>query len=298
MKFITTTLKRGLAVLIFAAGMPVFAQIVAPVPTTPVTSPGDLNVGTLTNNTGPVNTVEGAVLFYNPATNGPEVTLTASLDDGAGNTFTAYEWYNITTDGTTETANEISGESAQNLVRTALAPGYHKFRVYGLVDDGNVICQSDDYEDIILFVLSPLTVTTTFNDNGNPLAYCSTDVPATPIELSVSDIAADYTDNANGYSNPGGGDFEVSYQWFAIKDGDTGNPVDLETTTDSYSVTLTDTGTYTFYVEVEYATSIKDKGARDYVMYTSTVQNAGSDLEIVVSPTPGSPTITIGGVTD
>ncbi|RAV27448.1 hypothetical protein [Sinomicrobium soli] len=297
MKKITTLFKNGIAAMMFMAVIPVSAQIVAPQPSSPIGAPADLDVGTITNNTGTVTTVDDAVLFYNPATNGPSLTLTASLDDGSGNTFTSYEWYNITTDGTDETENIITGESVQSLVRTALPPGYHKFRVYGLVDDGSVICQSDDFEDIIVFVLSPLTVATTFADNGTTgLAYCSTDVPENPIALSVDGVTADYSDNANGYANPAGSDFEVSYEWFAVKDGETGSPINLATTTDSYDVILTDPGTYTFYVEVEYA--VKDKDARDYVTYTSTVQNGGSDLEIVVSPTPGAPAITIGAVTD
>ncbi|UGU16981.1 hypothetical protein LS482_03695 [Sinomicrobium kalidii] len=296
MKSFGIFLKKGLVILFLTCAVPAFAQIVAPVPTTPVSTPENLDVGSLTNNTLPVTTINDAVLFYDPSTSGPSITLTASLDDGQGNTFTGYEWYNITTDGTTETENLIAGEATQNLTLTQLAPGYHKFRVYGLVDDGSVICQSDDFEDIILFVLSPLTVDTAFDTNGNPLAYCATDVPATPIELSVTSLNADYSANTNGYANPAGNDFEVSYAWYAVKDGDTVNPIDLATTTDTYSVTLTDPGTYTFYVEVEYV--VKDKGSRDYVTYTGNVQDAGVDLEIVVSPTPGAPTITIGSVTD
>ncbi|MGS2761367.1 hypothetical protein [Sinomicrobium sp. M5D2P9] len=297
MKSIFTTLKKGLIALIFIFSASALAQINAPVPNgLPINETSNLDVGTLTNDTPPVTALDGAVLFYNPATSGPSLTLTASLDDGAGNTFSSYEWYNMTTDGTTETENLLTGETTQDLTLTALAPGYHKFRVYGLVDNGDVICQSDDFEDIILFVLSPLTVDTTFDANGNPLAYCSTDVPTTPIELSVSGVNADYAANTNGYPNPAGSDFEVSYAWFAVKDGDTVNPIDLATTTDTYDVTLTDPGTYTFYVEVEY--TIKDKESRDYVTYTGNVQNGGTDLEIVVSPTPGAPTIIIDNIVD
>ncbi|MBC9797354.1 hypothetical protein [Sinomicrobium weinanense] len=297
MKRFEKLLKNGLVTLFLVCSVPAFAQIVAPSPVTPIGIPGDLTVGSITNNTLPVTTINDAVLFYNPATSGPSLTLTASLDDGLGNTFTAYQWHTIiTTDGTTETENLITGEATQNLTLTQLTPGYHKYRVYGLVDDGSVICQSGDFEDIILFVLSPLTVETTFNANGNPLAYCSTDVPATPIELSVTSLNVDYTANTNGYPNPDGNDFEVTYTWFAVKDADTANPIDLATSADTYAVTLTDPGTYTFYVEVEYV--VKDKGSRDYVTYTTTVQDGAADLQIVVSPTPGAPTITIGTVTD
>ncbi|MEH6681498.1 MAG: hypothetical protein V7724_13190 [Sediminicola sp.] len=296
MKTVGKIMTYALTLVLLFASARTIAQVVAPIPTTPITAPANLDVGILTDNTLPVTTVDGAVLFYNPATSGPSLTVTASLDDGAGNTFTGYEWYAITTDGTTETETLISGASTQDLPLTALEPGYHKYRVYGLVENGTVVCQSDNFEDIILFVLSPLTVETTFELNGNALTYCANDVPATPIVLSVGSLEADYSTNTNGYANPDASDFDVTYNWFAVQDGDTANPLDLANTTESYEVTLTDPGTYTFFVEVEY--TVKDPGSRDYITYVGAVEDAGSDLEIVVSPTPGTPTLTIGSVVD
>ncbi|WP_461534472.1 hypothetical protein [Sinomicrobium sp.] len=299
MKKITLLLKNGIIAMMVMAAIPTAAQIVAPQPAATISTPADLNVGTLNNNTGSVTVLDQAVLFYNPATDGPSLTLTASLDDGNGNTFTSYEWYNIATDGSSETENVITGETAATLTRTGLAPGYHKFRVYGLVNDGSVICQSEEFQDIIIFVLPPLTVETAFDDKGNPLGYCLADLASmTPIELSVSGVTADYSANANGYTNPLGEAFAVTYQWFAVKDGDTDNPIDLETTTENYSVDLDQAGSYTFYVEVKYVDSIKeDNDDRDYLTYTNQVENTdGTPLTIVVTPIPGAPTISISSV--
>src|SRR5690606_20545632 len=129
-------------------------------------------------------TINEAVLFYNPATSGPSITLNASVGDDAGATFDSYQWNTVSADGT-ETL--ITGETTVALTATALVPGYHKYRVYGLVNngDGTLTCQSDEYQDIILFVLPELTVTTLTNLNGNPTGYCVADIPATPIQLSV-----------------------------------------------------------------------------------------------------------------
>lgn len=264
---------------------------------TPVTSPSDLDVGTISSGETTVTTVEEGVLFYNPATNGPSITLTGSPDDVNGIEFSSYEWYTVLSDGT-ETI--VTGETTATLTLSSLPPGYHKFRVYGVVDngDGTVSCQSSDYQDIILFVLPELTVETTANLNGNPLGYCVDDLPTTPINLSVSGLSADYTGNSNGYAHPTGGDFEVNYAWYATLEGDTSSPIDLSTTTASYDVVLTEPGTYSFFVEVTYAVKTDD-GTRDYVVFTDAVEDGeGAPLELAVTPVPGAPTITLSGITD
>ncbi|QLE01024.1 hypothetical protein HX109_05380 [Galbibacter sp. BG1] len=268
-----------------------------PNPTTPISTPTDLDVGTISSGATMVTVVDGAVLFYNPATNGPSITLQASTDDGNGNTFSSYEWYTVAED---DTETVVAGETAASLSLTSLAPGYHKYRVYGLADfgGGTITCQSDEYQDIILFVLSPLTVETTANLNGNPQEFCTNDLPATPINLSVSDITADYSANTNGYANPAGSDFEVTYAWFAVSGGDTTNPINLSNTTDNYDVTLTDPGTYTFYVEVEYTVKTDD-ASRDYVTYVGNVEDGtGNPFEVTINEVPGAPTLTIGAVTE
>lgn len=268
-----------------------------PVFQAPISTPADLDVGTISSGETTVTTVNEAVLFYNPATNGPSITLTGSPDDGSGNIFSAYEWYSVQADGT-ETI--VTGETSQNLPLSSLPPGYHKYRVYGVVDngDGTVSCQSSDYQDIILFVLPELTVETTANLNGNPLGYCVDDIPTTPINLAVTNLTADYTGNTNGYTSPAGNDFEVNYSWYANLDGGASNPIDLTTTTAAYDVTLIEPGTYTFFVEITYAVKTDD-GTREYVVFADTVEDgAGVPLEVTVTPVPGAPTITLGGIID
>ena len=273
------------------------ANAQAPVYQAPISTPADLDVGTISSTATTVTTIDEAVLFYNPATNGPSITLNASVDDGAGATFDSYQWNTVSADGT-ETL--ITGETTVALTATALVPGYHKYRVYGVVDngDGTVTCQSDEYEDIILFVLPELSVNTLANLNGNLPGYCMEDIPATPINLSIDEITADYSANANGYANPAGGDFTVNYTWFANLEGGAANPIDLGNTTPSYDVTIEEEGTYTFFVEVTYAVKTDD-GTREYVVFTDEVQDgAGNPFEIEVTPIPGAPTISIGAVTE
>lgn len=290
----STILFSLLAAALLFVIAPASAQ--APTFTSPISTPADLDVGTISSDATDVTIVDQAVLFYNPTTNGPSITLNASTDDGAGNTFSSYEWNTVSFDGT-ETL--ITGETTINLTATGLAPGYHKYRVYGLVDngDGTVTCQSSQYEDIILFVLPELEVTSAAALNGNPAGYCVDDIPATPIQLSVDNITADYTGNANGYTNPAGSDFTVNYNWYANLDGGTANPIDLGDTA-TYDVTLAEEGTYTFYVEVTYAVKTDD-GTREYVVFTDAVDDeTGNPLEVVVTPIPGAPTITIGSATE
>ncbi|WP_335964790.1 hypothetical protein [Galbibacter sp. PAP.153] len=268
-----------------------------PAPQVPISTPTDLDVGTIDSGAATVTVMDEAVLFYNPATSGPSITLTASVDDGEGNVFDSYQWYLVTADGT---ENTVTGQTTANLTLSGLAPGYHKYRIYGLLDNegGTVTCQSEEYQDIILFVLPPLEVETTVNLNGNPLGYCANDIPDVPINLSVTNLTADYSASTNGYENPLGNDFEVTYSWFAVLEGGTANPIDLGTTTDNYDISITDAGSYTFYVEVEYVVKTDD-GSRDYITYAGDViDGSGDPLEITVTPIPGAPTITIGGITD
>lgn len=297
MKTNESNFSRFLIVLAILLSYQINAQT-PPAFQSPISTPADLDVGTISSGATTVTTIDQAVLFYNPATSGPSITLTASVDDGAGNTFSTYQWNTVAAD---RTETVVAGESTANLTASSLAPGYHKYRVYGMVDngDGTVTCQSTDYEDIILFVLPELTVNTAVNLNGNPLAYCMDAIPTTPIQLSVDNITADYTGNSNGYTHPTGSDFTVNYHWYAVLDGGTANPIDLSTTTSTYDVTLADEGTYSFYVEVTYAVKTDDLGTRDYVVYRGDVEDGtGAPLSIEVTPVPGAPTITIGSVTD
>lgn len=266
--------------------------------TTPVTIPADLNVGTVTNDTGGVTTAPDGVLFYNPATTGPSMDLGASLTDANGNTFSSYEWYTMTYSGTTETENVITGETTATLSRSSLSPGYHKYRVYGL--GGAASCQSDDYQDMIVFVLPEVGVTSSYDDNGNTgLIYCSNDVPdeANAITLSTANAnyTSDYTANTDGYPEPAPDDFDYTYEWFAIPATAPSTPVSISTTS-SAAITLTTPGTYTFKVKVQY--SVKSDASKSYTVFENVVQNGANDLEVVITEAPGNPTISIDSVTD
>ena len=57
-------------------------------------------------------------------------------------------------------------------------------------------------------------------------------------------------------------------------------------------------GTYTFYVEVQYSNDIKDRGTREHALWTAQVTNGGTPYQLVVTPVPGRPTITIVDITD
>src|SRR5690606_12133828 len=137
----TTNILLSLLTAVFLLVIvPAHAQ--APTFTSPVSTPADLDVGTISSTETTVTIVVHAVLFYNPATSGPSITLSASVDDGSGNAFDSYQWNTVSSDGT-ETL--IAGQTTLILTATALDPGYHKYRVYGVVDngDGTVTCQSD-----------------------------------------------------------------------------------------------------------------------------------------------------------
>ncbi|PZD77142.1 hypothetical protein [Mesonia sp. K7] len=278
------------------------AQVAPGAPTTPINTVDDLDVGTITNNTLPVTTAANGVMFYNPATNGPTIELTASIADGDGNNFDSYVWYNITNASGTETENLIGGQTTQTYTPSSLARGYHKFRVYGVITDGTT-CQSDEYEDIILFVLPTIDVEAEHTLNGSAsLDYCEDNVPtgADTIELSIASLTADYTGNTNGYTHPVGSDFEFAYQWYYSDDGGvTKSPMgtgSTQTVNDATTGIPTTPGTYTFYVDLEY--TIKAKGVRDYVTYQGEVESAGTTVEVNVIAVPGAPAITIGTVTD
>jgi len=269
----------------------------APNPQASISTPTHLDVGTINSDATTVTVINDAVLFYNPATSGPSITLTASLDDGNGNVFNSYQWYLVLQNGT---ENIVSGQTTANLSLAQLAPGYHKYRVYGLVNNegGTVICQSEEYQDLILFVLSPLDITTTVTLNDNPQEYCANNVFDTPTNLSVTNITADYSANTNGYSNPLGSNFEVSYNWYAVLEGGTANPINLETAVNNYNISITDPGTYTFYVEVKYVVKTDD-GTRSYITYVGNIKDStGDPFEITITAVPGAPTISIGNITN
>lgn len=290
------TLSKIIVTGLLVTTLELFAQIAAPIPATgtgSISTATNLDVGTINTDTPPVTIVSQSVLFYNPATSGPSFDLVASITDQSSTpiTFSSYKWYQVTNNSGVESLGSVI-ETTNTLAISGLTPGYHKYRVYGEVDEGNgITCQSNEYQDMIVFVLSPLTVTATANLNGNPLNYCANDVPTTPIQLNVGTITADYSANTFGYNNPPASDFDVTYQWFAVLNGNTAAPIDLGTSTAFYDVTLTGAGTYTFYVKVRYA--VKPGSTAAWHSFDGYVTSGGNNVEIVVNPTPTAPTITI-----
>lgn len=307
MKTTMTTFKASLSGLLLMISSGIFAQT-APTPTLPVTTANDLNIGTLDDGQPPVTHVADGVLFYNPETNGPSLTLVATVTDlVTGLDFSSYIWYEITlADGNEVTAVVQESESNQ-LALSDLEPGYHRYRVYGLVDDDGVICQSDEFQDIILFVLRPLAVTASEIDAIT--AFCLNDVPTEPLALEAEvDFNSTVAYNSNGFPTPGAADFDLTYRWYAINNAAPGTEISLTdplTNTNAgaeNNITVdyadfTAAGTYTFHVEVEYSSSIQDRGDRDHAIWTATV-GGETPFELVVTTAPGRPTITIESVND
>lgn len=308
MKTTMTMLKAGLVGLFLMITATTFAQT-SPIPNLPITNSADLYIGTLDDGLPPVAHVTDAVMFYNPATDGPSLRLEASVTDVVtGLDFSSYIWQEIGVSGGTEQILEELDEEGANLTLSGLLPGYHRYRVYGLVDDDGVICQSDEFQDIILFVLRPLNITSATPVDAI-LEFCLNDVPAGSLALEADvDFNSLIEYNSNGFPNPAVGDFELTYRWYAINDENPGVEIPL---TDPASSTdagaennisvdyadFTEAGTYAFHVEVQYSSAIKDRGTREHAIWTTTV--GGTDpYELVVTLAPGRPHITIENVED
>lgn len=306
MKTTMTMLKAGLIGLFLMISSSIFAQTV-PNPNLPIANAEDLNIGTADDGEPPVAHIADAVMFYNPATDGPSLTLVASVTDAiTGLDFSSYIWHEI--DGTGTVTEELTEESG-NLELSELQPGYHRYRVYGLVDDDGVTCQSDEFQDIILFVLRPLDITSSTPVDAI-LEFCLNDVPAESLALEadvIFDSLIEYY--GNGFPNPAVGDFELTYRWYAINNE---NPeveiplTDPASSTDAGAVSninvdyaeFTEAGTYTFHVEVQYSSAIKDSGTREHAVWTATVGGGTDPYELIVTLAPGRPTITIENVQD
>lgn len=307
------------------------AQVSAQVPTGPsgkVTQPSDLNVGKVTfDGTTETFTVVSNLPGNDPAENvgfylptdvammtGPSVTsmtMHASAQDSNGESFVSFNWYEVSASGAeTLIANTTAdpNPSLNTYTFTDLTPGYHKFRVKGEVSVDN--CESNEYEDMIVFVLPQLDVEP--SSVSGTLTYCEDDVPtgSNAVELSAGTVTADYTGNTNGYSTPGttdaDADFALTYNWYAVPSGGTATHIGSANTATVDLTTLTGANplqpdSYTFYVEVEYDTAIRDKARpdgteRSYVTYGGSTNV--TTTPVVITKTPGTPTITVTDVTD
>src|SRR5690606_24932770 len=186
-------------------------------------------------------------------------------------------------------------------------PGYYRYRVFGFIDDEGVICQSDAYQDLIFFVLRPLAPSATAGA-GAVTKFCLNEPPTDPLVLEA-DVVFDAAYNANKFTNPAVGDFALTYRWYAVNDNDPGTQIPLTdpaTATNPGAINnieidytdLTDFGSYTFFVEVQYANSIKDRDSREHAIWTAQVMDGTEGFTIEVTQTPGRPTITIEAIED
>ena len=94
----------------------------------------------------------------------------------------------------------------------------------------------------------------------------------------------------------------MTYRWYAINSEAPTDTIALAGTESSIEVDyadFSDLGTYTFHADVQYNNAIKDRGIRAHALWTTNVLNAaGASYELVVTPAPGRPSITIEDVED
>lgn len=314
-------LKTSVMAIALMGTTPIFAQVIPgefpTAPTGQITLPSDLNGGLVTfdGTDESFAALGGTVMFYRPTTVNPigsGVNLEASLDDGDGNDFSSYLWYKVSyTGGSEDQGAVVHTSTTTTFSPTNLEPGYNKFRVRGEVGT-SVSCPSDEYQDVIVFVLPQLEVA--LSDVNGTLTYCENDVPtgANVVQLSAGTVTADYTGNGNDYPTPGetdaDADFALTYHWYAIPDSAPTTTIDLGTaSTPIVDLTTLTVGSplqpdsYTFYVEVEYDAAIRNKTRLDgtdrtYVTYGD-IGNA-TTTPVVITLTPGTPEITVVGIDD
>lgn len=308
MKKLKILLKIGLVGLFLTLSVNVFGQAIGPDPipviTPPIATPSSLHVGTYDDGAGAVDLLADAVLFYNPA--GTAITLSASANDGNGNDFDLYVWYVITNaDGSAGTPHATTEE--QQIIFDNLGPGYHRFRVYGIVESSTEErCNSEEFQDIVIFVLNPLDPSAAAISTITE--FCIATTPTGSFTLNATVALGSPTYQNTDLPNPAAADFNVSYRYFAINSNDTNTEIELDTASpigggsNSLEVDYADlkvAGTYTFFVEVRYSEAIKTSTGIDHAVWQTQVETStGTPFTIEVTPKPGRPTITIISTTD
>ncbi|MFB2119718.1 hypothetical protein [Parapedobacter sp. 2B3] len=258
--------------------------------------------------------------------------------------FTMYKWSYMGADGVTPTTlygldaggtEKTVGvdDPANRHTVTSLAPGFHYFRVEGYIipegADDSELCTVED-ETFVVYVLPPLAVTTTHTGENGLLQYCEIDATTQQNVQMTATVAYD------GYTgDPAIADgFELKYTWYAVKsenatdifaddidDFPTIDPTKVDigdavaqpeaivvSSSNEFTPTIAEIGSYKFFVEVEYTVKARDyDGAetddarkRVYAIYRQWFGGADQDLASVVfvTPQPGKPHITVEGVTD
>lgn len=251
-----TFLKMGLVGLFFTFGAVASAQDIA--------NPGDFSP--------PLNPADVSAIFCT----GENVVLQASLEDENGVAFDSWVWH--VPDGSG--GHMVSANTTRDLVLTPteLESGYNIIRVYGKM--GTDQCLSDDYDEVTIYVLPSLNVTV--STNTADLIYCETDIPGTGDEIILT---ASVTENPDAPES-----FDLQYQWWKILASDgSGTKINIGGNTQSYTLIAgvdDEVGEWIYGVDVTY--SVKD-ACGPYSSFDGT--NGG--IDVVVTPTPSAPTITI-----
>lgn len=306
MKQTNSLLRIGLVGLFLTFTTFVLAQThPTPAYTVPVAQTAGLQVGTLNNGestVSPLGAETGAVLFYKtPASGGTGITLQASLTgEGTTTEFDNYAWHVVDSDG--DIGAPIVGEVARELVLTNLAPGYHRYRVYGFVTSGDEFCQNTDYQDIIFFVLNPLDPSAGLVSPTTAITeFCEGETPTETLDLTATVTFAE----SYGADNPAVSEMNKVFTWYALYDDGTSTPTRIElgnsgaiagvTHTEEVSLSLVEAiGTYTFFVEVKYSDDIKAPGGRAHAIWTEQIMtDATNPFVLTVTEKPGRATITI-----
>jgi hypothetical protein len=217
------------------------------------------------------------------------VKLQASPNDGTlpAKPFTSYVWSRVNSNSG---ADVITGQTGNILSLTNETPGYHTYRVNGIIDNLNgAVCQSDAYEDFTVFVLPALTPNALVT--GTPsLNYCANNATNTGITLKATPTfttALEALPTGITGVQPTIGDFGLTYKWTKINTVGNVETVITSATTDTYVVNDTEVGTFKYKVEVVY--NVKTGCGP----YSAIVQSGASDAVINVTAAPGKPTITI-----
>lgn len=355
MKKTSKMIRTGLLALLLSATATVFGQVTGtgtiskpPLGVGPSTTPNDPGrieaLGSLLNSAYEEANV---VLFFKPETNGPSLNLVASriedLTDVATSRttaleFTHYEWTYMGRNGTTAVDGEAfspglisegllvtySSPGDNTLPLSELSPGYHYFNVQGyILPEGTAMdetCEPQYTETFVVFVLPPLKVTTTPEEN-DLLQYCELDASGqTAIGFAASVAYDGFTES------PALSEFELRYTWYSVQADAEGNypiiddskvditgafsrqAMEVKDVSNNYTPKIDVIGRYKFFVEVEYTIKARDYDEaetptareRTYALFRSWVggANQANALELVVTPAPGKPHITIEGVND
>lgn len=299
MKKTNSLLRIGLVGLFLFFTATTFAQDPIPTVTPPIESFGGLNVGTYNDGEGAVITsTSDAIIFYQVGQT--SITLEASPTDENGLAFDLYAWYKITNANGTEGA-AIENEIGQTLTYSNLQPGFHRFRVYGIVESSSgTDCNSNEFQDIVIFVLNTLDPSAQTAVDA-VLQFCIAD------NIDDGNINTTITfDSAYGpdeLPKPGVEGFQYTYRYYAVKDGDTNTQIPLGEITangntntfilDYNELKTNGIGIYTFFVEVSYSDNIKDNTGKAYAVWTEQIYRDGVAYSLEITPQPGRPTITI-----